>query len=53
MPLSKSGAERDVAAAYALHANGYMVKPYDFSQFTQLLHDLGFYWLLWNYYPWS
>jgi len=51
--LSTSGAESDVATAYALHANSYMIKPDDFAEFTRLLHDLGFYWLFWNYYPYS
>jgi CheY-like chemotaxis protein len=51
--LTTSEAERAVAAAYALHANGYVVKPLDFAKFTQLMGDLGFYWLGWNHYPWS
>jgi CheY-like chemotaxis protein len=49
--LTTSTAERDVAMAYAQHANSYLVKPVDFAQFTQLMHDLGLYWLGWNYYP--
>jgi CheY-like chemotaxis protein len=51
--LTTSGAESDVATAYALHANSYMIKPDDFAEFTQLLQALGFYWLFWNYYPYS
>ncbi len=51
--LSTSGAERDVAQAYAWHANSYLVKPLDFAQFAQLMETLGYYWLRWNYYPWS
>jgi CheY-like chemotaxis protein len=51
--LTTSEAERDVATAYALHANSYIVKPFDFAQFTQLLHDLGLYWLWWNSAPWA
>jgi len=50
--LTTSEAEPDVSAAYALHANSYLVKPVDFQKFTQLLHDLGFYWLGWNRRPW-
>ena len=49
--LTTSTAERDVVSAYAQHANSYLVKPVDFTAFTRLMHDLGFYWLLWNYHP--
>ena len=49
--LTTSTAERDVVSAYAQHANSYLVKPVDFAAFTRLMHDLGFYWLLWNHHP--
>lgn len=49
--LTTSTAERDVSSAYEQHANSYLVKPVDFAQFTQLMRDLGFYWLSWNYQP--
>ena len=51
--LTTSEAERDVAKAYEQHTNSYIVKPLDFEGFTALMEDLGFYWLGWNYYPWS
>ena len=51
--LTTSEAERDVAMAYEQHTNSYVVKPLDFEGFTALMGDLGFYWLGWNYYPWS
>lgn len=51
--LSTSYAELDVGKAYDYHANSYLVKPLDFEEFTQLMNDLGFYWLGWNHYPWS
>jgi CheY-like chemotaxis protein len=51
--LTTSTAERDVVSAYAQHVNSYLVKPVDFATFTRLMHDLGSYWLLWNYYPLS
>jgi DNA-binding response OmpR family regulator len=51
--LTTSTAEQDIINAYEQHANSYLVKPVDFAQFTQLMHDLGFYWLGWNYYPMS
>ena len=49
--LTTSTAERDVVSAYAQHANSYLVKPVDFATFTRLMHDLGLYWLQWNYLP--
>ena len=51
--LTTSEAERNVAKAYEQHTNSYVVKPLDFEGFTALMEDLGFYWLGWNYYPWS
>jgi CheY-like chemotaxis protein len=46
--LTTSSAETDVAKAYESHANSYLVKPMDFSQFNKLMDVLGFYWLVWN-----
>jgi CheY-like chemotaxis protein len=46
--LTSSDAERDVAQAYDHHANSYVVKPIDFAKFSQLMEDLGLYWLTWN-----
>lgn len=51
--LTTSQAEQDVARAYGEHVNSYLVKPIDFAGFTQMMEDLGFYWLGWNHYPWS
>ena len=51
--VTTSEAERDVARAYDSHAHSYLVKPVDFDKFTQLMDDLGFYWLGWNRHPWS
>jgi CheY-like chemotaxis protein len=51
--LSTSAAESDVARAYEYHANSYLVKPVDFMKFTEMMDDLGFYWLGWNYFPWG
>ncbi len=48
--LSTSKAESDVREAYRLHANSYLVKPHDFKSFTELMEDLGSYWLGWNHY---
>ena len=49
--LSSSDAEPDVEQAYGLHVNSYLVKPLDFAQFAQLMDDVGYYWLNWNYRP--
>lgn len=51
--LTTSEAEMDAAKAYEHHANSFLVKPLDFDKFVQLMEDLGFYWLKWNYYPWA
>lgn len=49
--LTSSAAETDIAKAYEFHANSYIVKPVDFLKFTELMDDLGFYWLGWNEHP--
>jgi len=49
--LTTSEAEKDLAAAYDYHANSYLVKPVDFDKFSNLMDDLGFYWLAWNHKP--
>lgn len=51
--LTTSQAEIDASRAYDYHANSYLVKPLDFEHFTRLMEELGFYWLGWNYNPWS
>lgn len=49
--LTTSASEVDVAKAYKYHANSYLVKPIDFDDFTNMMDDLGFYWLAWNHKP--
>ena len=49
--LTTSKAETDMAKAYEHHANSYLVKPVDFTQFVALMETFGFYWLAWNQYP--
>ena len=49
--LTTSEAEADVAKAYEHRANSYLLKPVDFEKFTQLMDELGFYWLGWNRQP--
>lgn len=42
--MSSSDQESDMARSYELHANSYIVKPVDFSQFTEQVALLGQYW---------
>ena len=49
--LTTSSAEADMVKAYEHHANSYLVKPVDFSQFTKLMEVFGYYWLAWNQHP--
>jgi CheY-like chemotaxis protein len=46
--LTTSSAEADKAKAYESHANSYLVKPMELSQFNKLMDAIGFYWLVWN-----
>ncbi len=43
--LTSSAARADVLAAYAAHANSYVVKPDDYEQFLALVASLCSYWL--------
>ena len=49
--LTTSKTETDMVKSYDRHANSYLVKPVDFTQFTQLMETFGYYWLAWNQYP--
>ncbi|MCH7740427.1 MAG: response regulator [Chloroflexi bacterium] len=49
--LTSSREEPDIAAAYQLGANSYIVKPVDFDQFLDCVRQLGLYWLLLNEHP--
>ncbi len=49
--LTTSDHERDIASAYDLHVNAYLVKPVEFTAFMDLMRDLGFFWLVWNRGP--
>jgi CheY-like chemotaxis protein len=46
--LSSSRATRDVQTAYEQGANGYLVKPIDFSELRERLAAFATYWLLHN-----
>lgn len=46
--LTSSREEPDIARAYALGANSYIVKPVEFDRFTEAVASLGLYWTLLN-----
>jgi len=49
--LTTSKSEQEMVQAYDLHANSYLIKPVDFTQFAQLIETFGYYWLAWNRHP--
>jgi two-component system response regulator len=46
--LTSSKEDRDLAEAYRLGVNSYIVKPVDFDQFVNVVEQLGMYWVLLN-----
>jgi two-component system, response regulator len=46
--LSSSREEKDIARCYDLGANSYIRKPVDFDEFTDVLGQIGSYWLVLN-----
>jgi CheY-like chemotaxis protein len=46
--LTSSTQDKDVVESYQLGVNSYMQKPVDFQQFTEAVHQLGLYWLVYN-----
>jgi two-component system response regulator len=51
--LTTSESEADLISAYGNHVNSYLVKPIDFGEFSEMIRELGFYWLIWNKHPWK
>lgn len=49
--LSTSESEHDIKQAYLHHANSYLVKPFEFSEFTKTMQCFGDYWLSRNIRP--
>jgi len=46
--LTTSGEDADVAAAYALGANSYIVKPVEFDKFSEVAAQIDLYWCVLN-----
>jgi two-component system, response regulator len=46
--LTSSKEEQDLIAGYSLGANSYVLKPVDFTQFSEAIRQLGLYWLVLN-----
>ena len=51
--LTTSAAEADMVCAYQGGAGSYLVKPIDFEKFTLLMEAFGFYWLVWDQFPYN
>ncbi|HEY2252406.1 MAG TPA: response regulator [Planctomycetaceae bacterium] len=49
--MTSSREECDIVKSYQLGVNSYIVKPVDFDQFTDVVRELGYYWLLLNQPP--
>lgn len=49
--LTSSAQQADIATAYALHANSYLVKPVDANALREMIRSLGTYWLQLNQSP--
>jgi len=49
--LSTSNEPDDVGAGYDLGVNSYITKPVNFTQFAEVVEQLGLYWLLLNELP--
>ncbi len=49
--LTSSKEEQDLIDGYSLGANSYVRKPVDFTQFADVVRQLGLYWLVLNESP--
>ncbi len=49
--VTSSKEDRDVAESYNLGVNSYIGKPVEFEEFSKVVSELGFYWLLVNQPP--
>ena len=49
--FTSSNEEQDIFNSYTLGANSYVQKPVDFTQFSEAIGQIGFYWLFLNKTP--
>ena len=49
--LTSSSEDKDIATAYRLHANSYIVKPVNFDKFMEVAAQIELYWCLLNQPP--
>jgi two-component system response regulator len=49
--LTSSAEERDIVESYHLGVNSYLVKPVNFSMFTDVVSQAGLYWAVMNRLP--
>lgn len=49
--MTSSQEERDIVESHKLGVNSYVVKPVGFENFSKIIADLGFYWLVVNNSP--
>ncbi len=49
--LTTSNEERDILNCYGCGVNSYIKKPVDFEQFSEVVKQIGLYWLLLNISP--
>src|SRR6185437_13458670 len=49
--LTSSRQEEDLVRSYQLGVNSYIQKPVDFEDFSAVIKELGYYWLLVNRVP--
>jgi CheY-like chemotaxis protein len=49
--LTTSSEHRDLETAYELGANSYIIKPVDFEKFSELVAQIGMYWMVINEPP--
>ncbi len=49
--MTSSAEDRDLQTCYNLGVNSYIIKPFDFQQFTEIARQVGFYWMMLNQPP--
>ena len=49
--LTPSGEEQDIVQSHRLGVNSYLVKPLSFEDFSEVVLQVGMYWLLLNQPP--